>query len=211
MALALGIVSIWNRFWYGDAVPSPPKRAATSIFAILFVTCWFGMRSEFMLSEEWLRWGTVVAVLAGLSCAPWVSRLVADAFGANLSDRSVSIPFRISAVIASCSVCWMLIVFIFPAWATKWSGAETYTVAKLEKKRTYSRRECDFQIYGEYIQRQPVGYVCVSQREFELLPERGQMEARESRSIFGVHIRGVAPASANKPLQPIGREDAPSG
>ncbi len=118
--------------------------------------------------------------------------------GADLTERAVRIPFHLSAFAAASFVSCTLIVFAFPGMSTKWTGTKVYAHAQLRKERHFGRRECDFQIRGEYIKRQPAGYICISGAEFEALPEHGVMRVREKRSIFGVYAEGVMPESANK-------------
>jgi len=183
----------WDRFWYGDSSPLPAKKLAVSIVLILALTCWFGLRANFMLGEQWLKWGTIGAFVVGLVCSPWLDRILADNAGVAPRVRAKRMPFDLGTFIASCGVCWILIVFAFPAWATKWLSAEAFTVAELRKDESHSRHECDYRVSGEYIQRQPAGYICISSEEFERLPASGPMLVREKRSIFGVYVEDVQP------------------
>lgn len=183
----------WDRFWYGDSNPRPAKKSAVSIVLIMALTCWFGLRADFMLGEQWLKWGTIGAVAMGLVCSSRLDRILADTAGVEPMGRAPRMSVDLGTFIISCLISWILLVFAFPAWATKWLSAEAFTVAELRKDKSHSRHGCDYRVSGEYIQRQPAGYICISAEEFERLPASGSMLVREKRSIFGVYVEGVQP------------------
>jgi hypothetical protein len=189
-------VSTWNRFFFGVGNPSVARRVALNILAGAFVCCWFGLRTEFVISEWWLIFGTGVSVLISGALARWFCRLCWDAFGEEMRSRRERSVIYVSAYGMLLVICWVTMVYIAPDLSTRWVATQTTEEALLGKVREVGRSECDYQVYGEHFRFQPAGYICVSGSEFEQLPEHGLMRVRGRRSVFGLHVDRIEPAGA---------------
>ena len=204
-------MNTWNYFWYGESITSPSKKAASSILCAVAVICWFGMRLEFMLGKQWLLWGTILAAIVAALSFRWFGYLCAQLSGVELKNQLARLSHFTCAFVGSFIVSWMLIVFIAPGFVTRLVSPEAYAEAEFSKDKQNGRTACKYRLYGEYIVRHPVDYICISEDEYQRLPSNGKMLVREQTSIFGIYVQGVEPVDANKSLQPSVRKNAPSG
>lgn len=200
MALALEtIVMTWSRLFYGSESPTSSKRILYNVLAGAFLICWYGMKSEFVASSWWLRWGSAASVFVSIALAPVFCRLCLQALG-SASDSHLERWILCSAAYALLLlIVWTGVVRTSADLVTRWTAPKiTVQAGWGVKHRQFGRRSCHYQIRGDFFRFQPFGYACVSSSDFDQLPERGFIQIEGEQSAFGIHIGNVQPSSANK-------------
>jgi hypothetical protein len=187
----------WTHFFYGSENPTTSKRVLYNILGGALVVCWYGLKTEFVASDWWLRWGTIAAIAISAGAAPHFCRLSWHALGSASEAPTEKWLLYAAAFAMLLIINWITCVRTVADLSTRWTAPERAVETQLQKRREFSRRSCDYQISGPFLRFHPLGYACISAAEFQQLPTQGLMRIQGRQSVFGIHIDRVEPVSAN--------------
>ena len=178
--------------YYGTENPTLIRRLAIHLMMISFVVAFYGLFARFVPSEAWSRTGLFIAIGASAVGSPML--IFAYATGkirAKFSHGTSALLSAVCYLILSLFLfgfSWFVAVHGIGASLTSLLGtqADAEVVARKEFRR--SNRSCDFRLKAAELRRASRPYLCLSEAQYNVLPEESEITLHGRKSAFGFMI-----------------------
>lgn len=192
----------WKTLYFGSESPSPSRRRATHGLMVVLAFIAYGYFTDFVVSP----WGAKVGLYASavttsvVTLYLWYGFAVGKIpFGLTTTSRTRKAFGLLLLPLFIFGFGWVLFSRSIPDIITRLVGEPLSIYTELEKDHSYRRRQCDYQVRGDYLSFP--GYICVFPSQFDRLPDKGLMSLTGSATVFGMHVTTVEAKKADKQTQ----------